>query len=162
MTEFVFKIASSVKYGHAKGWKHTANKLVDLIKSNLDIITSMLDLPEKVYVHVKPIKGRTHGHWTNSTKTLAIDPRVTNMDNLISTFFHELVHAEQYKQGRLQRKLDESIRSYRHFWEGTPYSRPSNTRTKRNYNRYLELPWEKEAFEREKILTVQFIKEIIR
>lgn len=162
MTEFVFKIASSIKYGHAKGWKHTANKFVDLIKSNLDIIVPMLDLPERITVQVRPLKGYTNGLWTNMTKTLSIDPRKTNMDDLVKTFFHELVHAEQHHKGKLQRKLDETARRYRDYWEGVPYSRPSNMRSKSRYQKYLNLPWEKEAFEREKTLTVQFIKEMIR
>lgn len=162
MTTFAIDIATSIKYGHAKGWKRTAFELADIIKSNVDVITSLLDLPETIYIRIKPLKGRTHGLWTNSSKTLCIDPRRTNMDTLIETLFHELVHAEQYKQGRLVRKLNEEVRQYQDFWEGTPFKRPSNVRSKGRYQKYLNLPWEKEAFEREKTLTVQFIREIIR
>ena len=162
MTTFNISIAQSIKYGHSKWWLKTATELVDLLRSNLEVIDSMLDLPDVVKIKVRPIKGRTLGLWCNLSKTLSVDPRRTNMDTIIETVFHELVHTEQYKQGRLQRKLNEQERRYEDYWNDTPFKRPSTHRTKSGYQRYLDLPWEKEAFEREKTLTVQFIREMIR
>jgi hypothetical protein len=55
---------------------------------------------------------------------------------------HELVHAEQFKHGRLK------ITTKTMLWEDKPVVMET-----KNYEKYSAQPWEKEAFRREVELT---------
>ena len=162
MTEFIFKIAPSVKYGKYKCRRAWAETFVKIIKQNVDIICDMLDLPERVIINVAPIRTTAYGYWYDGSNTMKIDPCRKNMDHLFSTFFHELVHAEQYKQGRLTRKLNPNANRFMNYWNDVPYKKPSTTKSKKSFDKYKALPWEAEAFARQNVLTAEFIKGMMR
>lgn len=60
-----------------------------------------------------------------------------NRQEIITTFFHEMVHVKQYLKGELQHGCGKSLSR----WNGKSYDVS-----------YYELPWEMEAFELECIM----------
>ena len=80
-----------------------------------------------------------HGSTTNlpglDAYVIALKPQ--KWSDLGSTLAHEMVHVKQFAKGHFQ------IEDGKHYWKGKRYTK----RTK-----YLDQPWEVEAFSRQEIL----------
>ena len=109
-----------------------------LIKG-LALMKKHFKLPSDLRVILRPIATRgCRGNYQVIGHTVTLDPRRTSFFALLSTLAHELVHAEQFHQGRMSYVL--SCRAA--VFEGTTYSLAANG----NFgDKYLNLPWEKEA-----------------
>jgi len=68
--------------------------------------------------------------------TVYINPKHDRHD-IITTFFHEMVHAKQYLKGELESGIGKQLSK----WKGKEYDVP-----------YFESPWEQEAYELEKVM----------
>lgn len=129
----------------------------ELIKGVLRTIDSYVKMgTQKVEVHLQPIRDR-RGFVTEGRQQarlggskLTIDPRSTP-SRMLRTLAHEMVHAEQWAQGRLQ--YDFILRSY--LWEGKPH-----THQYRTVQQYRQLPWEREAFGRELSIAIDMADQI--
>jgi len=86
-------------------------------------------------------------------KTVVINP-LFKWESFFNTLAHELVHAEQFYQGRLETVFVKN-KGWLHHWKGE-----INTSKGKTYNSYRNQPWEKEAFERSPILCRQ-VNEIL-
>jgi hypothetical protein len=75
------------------------------------------------------------------SKVVVIDNRL-KLSHALEVLAHELVHAEQYHQGRMD------WNGGWNYWMGTRWSTNQGT----TYNAYRELPWEKEAWGRQEEL----------
>lgn len=109
---------------------------------------TLMDLTGKEMIIFKPIKGNYGGFYFNHNQRIYIDPRRT-FKAVVTTLMHELVHAEQYKQGRLKSS------GGAFFWNGqlqVPVD-PSVS-----VEAYKNLPWEKEAYGRQDELTQKVLK----
>ena len=71
--------------------------------------------------------------------------------NMIETIIHELVHANQYLEGRLQASANFKYS----FFEGVEQKNASGAHT---HQQYLDLPWEVEARKIAKKLTLSFLE----
>lgn len=71
--------------------------------------------------------------------TLFINPNYPLVD-MEKTVFHEMTHVKQYVRGELKEKF---APKHRRYWKGEEI--PEEVE-------YMELPWEKEAYEMEEIL----------
>jgi hypothetical protein len=76
--------------------------------------------------------------------TLFVNPKL-NKKMVIMTLFHEFVHAKQYING----ELVSGIGNRRSRWNGKPYD-----------GDYYSLPWEKEAYELEAVMSDIFFSEV--
>lgn len=130
----------SVVYGER--YRHEAQKLFPQIISATNYIKSKLTLAGNEVIVLKPIKGRVTGLHFNLTNKIFVDPRQTLL-KVMETIAHELVHAEQTFTGKL--KTTGMMKGSR-LWNNDFFPPP------RNYNEYRNLPWEKEAFERQEEL----------
>lgn len=133
---------------YGKVYKPYTTKLFPAIVNATRYLKTVLNIRGHEKIILKPIRGATTGlHF--SSGNIFVDPRNT-ITNVVETIAHELVHAEQYNMGRLAN----STSAYR-LWNGTAYQPP------RNYNEYRNLPWEKEAFDRQGELAAKALRGLI-
>lgn len=129
-------IYRSMQSKYNKRHKVYADVAIDIIKKALPILKKELDLPEKLNIRVASIKGRISGWYVNGSNLAIIDYVRFSKRGILETLCHELVHAEQYKQGRLASKYDNG--SYVQTWNGKPV-----------HESYRNRPHEIEARERQ-------------
>lgn len=79
--------------------------------------------------------------------TLKISNQIKDLDLLLATVLHEMVHVHQFATRRRNDRLDAKADIYQLFWKGKEY-------TKANYD---DQPWEVEAFEAEEKLINRFL-----
>lgn len=136
--------------------KAIQNKVIQIaedLPAALEEFHKLLNFYPDVTIRIAKTKAKyNHGSYYPLSKTVVIDPRFPAA-RVLETLAHELVHAEQYYEGRLEMKVDDRRRRWVAYWQGQPLSNKGTT-----YKKYLELPHEAEAFSRQKELadTVSF------
>jgi hypothetical protein len=104
---------------------------------------------------MKPIRAKSIAGLYDSDEEMAvIDPRRCVFP-LLGTLAHEMVHAEQYYQGRLQAVYEKKKKNWLHQWDGELIANKGKT-----LNSYLKQPWEIEAYERQDILAIIVCEEL--
>ena len=111
------------------------DRAVRIVKHTLPILVELLDLPKNMDVRLASIKGRVRGWWIES-ENLAIIDYMATARQILEALCHELVHAEQYKQGRLSDDLIDG--KWVALWFGAPVRKD-----------YVDRPYEIEAFGRQ-------------
>jgi hypothetical protein len=142
-------IATSIRYGNYKQHLNNALSFVDIITDTFSDICNYINLPRRLYINIRPARG-VYGRafYLTEPSTIAgrdymveIDARQSK-DLFEDTLLHELVHIEQFYEGRL------AGGGPGHFkW----YKRDISIITS-SFEEYNNLPWEREANERAKIL----------
>lgn len=142
-------VAHSLKYGYDGKYADRAKTSIDLIKMVMPIARRLLDIPAHIKVHLKPNR-RANAYYSHYDRKVVIDPRrCETYVQVIAALMHELVHAEQFKQGRLEL----TVRTMK--WMGRPVKQET-----RDLEKYRSQPWEVEAFRREKELCDLVAKEL--
>ena len=148
-TKTEYTIAASLKYGYDKKYVEKSNTSIALIKMVMPIARELLDIPSHIRVHLKPNR-KANAYYSHITRKVVIDPRRCNTYvEVIAALMHELVHAEQFKQGRLE------LTTRTMKWMGRVVKQET-----RDYAKYRAQPWEVEAFKREKELCDLVAKEL--
>ena len=129
---FKIHVAQSILYGNYKPFRPIVDVIKKLIPEHLDRIAKQVDLPAKVNINIRPIKGNVRGRAVFETSSVEVDPRYSFKD-FISTLVHECVHIEQHFQGRL--KWFNTVK----YWKGEEVKMGST------FDAYWNLPWEVEA-----------------
>jgi hypothetical protein len=112
-----------------------------LVKRVMPLARTLLDLPSNLLIELKPTR-KPNAYYSHNNLKVVIDTRKCSTPvSVMRALMHELVHAEQFKHGRLK------ITTKTMLWE----DRPVVMETK-NYEKYRAQPWEQEAFRREKEL----------
>lgn len=140
------ELATSIKYGNYKYCRANAENITHMVHKYWHSLTSKIDCPVDLTVHIRPIKGGTIGRACYTKHRIEIDPRRAIMREIFETLAHEMCHFEQRKQGRLAWNKEHGQR----VWNGAMYRRTSTHR------QYLNLPWEIEARE----YGARFVREI--
>lgn len=122
------------KYGDVK-------RLALLVDQSIDIFRSLVDFREDITITLKPMRGYANGIYDPNVDEVELDFRSGDDFHLISVLAHELVHAEQYKQGRLNSEWHHFGYTYR-WYDTYMYL------TEQRYKTYIP-PWEQEAYERQ-------------
>jgi len=149
-----YTIAPSLKYGYDKKYAGKSQNVVTVLKLVMPIALELLDVPSNLSVHLKPNR-RANAYYHHDSKKVVIDPRrCKTYGEAISALMHELVHAEQFKQGRLEINLTRSRRVVMK-WMGSVVVQET-----RDYEKYRAQPWEAEAFGREKELVNTVIERL--
>jgi len=98
----------------------------------------------RIVYYLKNLKTRrTHGKCIRSANgkviTVLLNAKVLpGFKDMAETLGHEMVHVEQYMTGRM------TSDGYHRVWEGQKHDGRGTT-----YESYRNLPWEKEAFDRQ-------------
>lgn len=139
-------IAYATRYGR-QGTK--AVEMAKLFKRALPEFHKLLDLPKDVNIRIAGIKSpKIFGRYYDTEKVAEIDPRKSDKHSGLATLAHELVHAEQYYTGRLQKTYVRG-RGWESLWNGEVGPRGAT------YKSYRNSPWEVEAFDRMEPLALQ-------
>ena len=126
-------VATSIKYGNYKQLQPAVNNVTQAIHKYWNELRKSFDFPQSIEIHIRPVKGSTHGRAFQNKAKIEIDPRY-DLRRIVETIAHELTHCEQYKQERLIGRK----------WNGIVYQRATT------HKQYLNLPWEIEARKRAK------------
>ena len=119
-----------------------------VIKKSVPILSKLLDLPDNLIFRLSRSKGRFTGKYNHDERMVWINPNYA-WDRILETLAHELVHAEQYNQKRLE-AVFLAKKGWVCQWNGEV-----NTNKGSTYNSYRNQPWEKEAYNRQKKLADQ-------
>lgn len=140
MDNISFEIATSIKYGTYKSWRHTIEYRRDLFFNNIDLIRKEFIIPEHLVINCRPIQSRRNmlgAAWlSGEICVVEVEARQIRED-FFSTLFHEMVHIEQFHTGRLR---IEDAEGNMYLWKDKEYKRLKTTD-----DMYDDLPWEKEA-----------------
>ena len=129
-----------------------AIKAALLIERSLPHFRQLLDLPDTLEIRIAGIKGRAHGRYHASETRVEIDNNIIGRHtSMLEVVAHELVHAEQYHQKRLQNRL--RVGKWIHLWNGEVDTNRGST-----YAAYRKQPWEVEAFSRQQELAAKVIE----
>lgn len=142
-------------YCHSGKHRAKAHVMAALIEEALPHFQKLLDIRDNTVFRVATIKGKFSGRYWNTSNLVELSPRLSIMQ-VLQVMAHELVHAEQYNTGRLMPELDKSKGRWVDIWEGKVHSGRGTT-----YKAYRSLPWEVEAYSREKGLAKQ-VAEILQ
>lgn len=125
-----------------KKYRNKALDVATVVNRSIDQFRKYLTFPKDISVRIAPIKGRTNGRYINTIKMVEIDCSLS-WDDALEVLAHELVHAEQYHQGRLSHAYVRG-RGIVHSWNGDMNQSRGTT-----YNAYRNQPWEVEAWGRQ-------------
>lgn len=122
----------------------TVREQIRIIKEAMFIFRQILDLPDNLTVRLAFIKKRNRmGTYYNGDNIAEVESRRGSHMDLLRTLAHELVHAEQYKTGRLKSEWVPRV-GYVQQWYGEAVKNKGAT-----YRSYRKQPWEVEAFDRQ-------------
>lgn len=136
-----------------KNYRSSALTVATLVNRSIDQFRKYLDFPKNINIRIAPIKGTTNGRYNDSLKTIEIDCRLP-WNKALEVLAHELVHAEQYKQGRLSH-VYVSGKGFVHSWNGSRNHSRGTT-----YRAYRNQPWEIEAWGRQAELAEKVCKDL--
>ena len=141
-------LATSIKYGNYKHYYDYAITLVGLTLENFVEIKKHINLPKKLTIHFRPIKGlygrsyfATYKQNNRNYKEYTVEVDVKqDIESFKDTLLHELIHTEQFYEKRL---IAGSVDTDYFKWYNKKISTITSSREE-----YDELPWEREAIER--------------
>lgn len=131
-----------------KKLKDKADTVRSVIEATAEEFLKLLNVPDDIRFRVAPIKGRFSGRYNHDARTVELDCRL-HWHHAMLVLAHELVHAEQFNENRLETRYLPSV-GYAYFWHGKRWKDKGTS-----YQAYLNQPWEKEAYERQTKLVEQ-------
>lgn len=144
-------VSASVRYGSYKHLFCIAEAYASITESKFDKICNYINLPTKLNIMFRPIRnadGRAFYQIQKGTRTgklfiVEIDVR-QNLKDFYDTLLHELVHIEQFYEGRLVSEI-----GFNDFFKWNKERISLNVASREEYD---QLPWEREAIARSKEL----------
>lgn len=115
---------------------HVVNRTIDAFKRYLNV-------PEDMKVRIATLPKGCSGRYVSNRRTVEISYKL-NWRQAMEVLAHEMVHAEQYHEGRLDHTFHHG---FKWLWHGKIYS------NRTSYAAYREQPWEQEAFDRQGPIT---------
>lgn len=134
------EIANSIKYGRYKVMLPKLLRYINYLEKRTHRFYDYLNLPEGISILFRPIKENVLGYYVNERTCAEIDFRCGTRNNVSLTICHELIHAEQYNEGRLKSDYNNF------YWRGKKWLCPGKIIS---LNDYYKQPWEAEANKRE-------------
>ena len=111
---------------------------------------SLLNIPSKLEYRICKHRGNTFGQYIDTHNVVEIDYRtICNHEFLGILLAHELVHAEQYHTGKLKHKNN------RWVWTEGRKKLEVEYCEAYNHTKYMQFPWEQEAYGRQQQLFEQ-------
>ena len=141
------QVSGAVYYSKQVG-RDKINNLVKMVELTMPVFRTLLNLPEDLMIRLATHR-RYFGTYHNSALTATISP-LLKYGKFMQVLAHELVHAEQYYEGRLSMGIYRG--RYVNVWKGVRYEIVTPGV---NYNHYRTQPWEAEAYGREEELATE-------
>lgn len=139
--------ASKPAYSNKKVRKHVLEKgyIVALAADYLTKHMSLEKEPIIVLKKMRNLKEHIVQGQTFPSGRVELDPTLP-IEELILITTHEFVHLDQFEDGRLSFQTDNDGNFTHPIWQGVVHS--LSLKEERDFDRYLSLPWEREAFTR--------------
>ena len=115
---------------------HVVNRTIDAFKNYLNV-------PDQLKVRIASCPGSFSGRYIHALRTVELSYKL-NWRQTMEVLAHEMVHAEQYHEGRLSHTFQQG--KFLWLWHGKTF------RNRRVYAAYREQPWEQEAFDRQTMI----------
>lgn len=132
--------------------KHTETTLIiaAVAQKSLKYFRKYLNFANNIEIRVTAIKGKNDGQCMDTGRLIELDCRMS-WDKALEILAHELIHAEQYHEGRLVMDYDLYGAGWVHYWCGEKGSKEDPRRGSKGttYNSYRNQPWEIEAWSRQ-------------
>jgi hypothetical protein len=140
ITSSDIKVTPHIWQSHASRYasrsdRAQSERAINIVETALPILKKELDLPRDIKIRIASVKGNYLG-WYIEREHLAVLDYKTTGRNVLEILAHELVHAEQYHQGRLAQRWRKG--KYVTFWKGDAVRES-----------YRNRPHEQEAFKRQ-------------
>jgi len=148
-------LARSIQYGNYKQHRTSALLYIDILKNNIKYIKEFIKLPKRLSFVFRPIRGAeglayyVQYKYSPRDYIVEIDAR-QNLLSFKNTLLHELVHIEQFSQGRLKHAGTKYFK-----WLGREMLIDISS-----MDAYNQLPWEAEANSRAQSLHEIVFKEL--
>ena len=136
-----------------RNYLNDSKECARIVVESLPVFRELLDLPKDLFVRIATKPGNMKGSYLHSQRLVFINVCNFNYDAVMITLAHELVHAEQFKKGKL--KIHSTNKGYVHYWNGERVTNKGKT-----YSSYRKQPWEAEAFGRQEELVRQATKKL--
>lgn len=152
-------LATSVKYGNYRHYYDDAISLIGLTIENFADIKKHINLPRKLSIHFRPMRGLCGRAFFSIYKennrncrsyTVEVDIR-QDVESFKDTLLHELIHIEQFYEKRLIASLGDAD-----FFKWNKERISTITSSREEYDK---LPWEREAITRTNKLIKIIFKE---
>lgn len=146
------RIGTSLTKGEYRARLNANAKLLSIA---LEEFRKYLKFDKSVSVRLASLKSyRIKGLMDGINNVATIRYR-TNFKNMLETLAHELVHAEQFKSGKLKYVWDDT--KWAALWCGEKYKITSSS-----LPAYVDMPWEDEAFKRQEGLAAFVYIDILK
>lgn len=136
-------VAADCIYNKKK--RYYTKTVARVVYHTLGKFRTLLNFNRAVVIRICSIKGTTEGRFYDGSRVAEISYRLGE-ESALQVLAHELVHAEQYYEGRLRKTFD-SKKGWIHSWQGCKNFSKGST-----YSAYRNQPWEKEAWGRQEEL----------
>jgi hypothetical protein len=124
--------------------------IVNVIIQTLPAFKKLLNLGDVKFRITKFKNKNMNGRYIRGSGLVEISPKL-DIERALVVLAHELVHAEQYNTGRLRQEW--TRQGWTMYWNNNQSFVKGST-----YLAYRNLPWEKEAFGREKELAEKVLE----
>lgn len=139
-------VYASIGALYNKKYSENTSRIIGIVDMYNSAIQNILNAGEGITIRVCPIRKKTtSGRYFSISKTVELSCK---WQDTLETLAHELIHAEQYNEGRLK------VEGKNPVWNNMKF----NTFSPKSFNEYLNLPWEKEAFNRQKDIAEEAIR----
>ena len=151
ITSSDIKVNSYIYQSHgsrysSKSDRAQSERAVRLVQRAFPILKTVLDIPRDTKVRIASVKGSFLGWYIDKDHLIVLDYKTTGR-NVLEILAHEMVHAEQFHQGRLAQRWRKG--KYVTFWDGDAVRES-----------YRNRPHEIEAFKRQTELADMVIDQI--
>ncbi len=124
------------------------NKALDVatvVNRTIDAFKHYLNVPSNLVVRITSFKGGMLGVYRSRTSTVELSYNLP-WRKAMEILAHEMVHAEQFHEKRLEVDLVKG--KWYYFWNGVKSNNRGTT-----FAAYRNQPWEQEAYDRQEMLT---------
>jgi hypothetical protein len=141
-----YHISHNLMYEARGAWKPLIKTRIKLLDKLLPLVLEHIDVDMSVVtIRLRKLNKKYGQAWGNFVE-LSL-PYLTLNADVLNAISHELVHVEQFQQGRLTSIIDKNYKIIDVF-EGKEYA-DGHALLKTDIEAYNETPWEKEAYRRQ-------------
>jgi len=140
--------SKSALQGYDGKYRQRTERLVEFTKDACKLYRELLNFPDDVTIVIKPMK-KFAGLYYEDKKKVDISFKFNPNIPFLEILAHELVHAEQHHTSKIHPVWLEKKHAWAYYWDGKLWDNDIT-----DYQRYINQPWEIEAFTRQSELAL--------
>jgi hypothetical protein len=140
--------SKSALQGYDGKYRQRTERLVEFTRDACKLYKELLNFPEDITITIKPMK-KFAGLYYEDKKKVDLSFKSNPSIPFLEILAHELVHAEQHYTSKIHPVWLEKKRTWAYRWDGKLWDNDIT-----DYQRYINQPWEIEAFARQSELAL--------